>query len=261
MFTYPDNFFFRQYLFLANRLQNNPDSDDYQERHHVFPVSIFGKNKTIIRMNYKHHIIMHYLLWRGYQTEFGNYDNRTISASRAVFSMFSFKSDKRTMKVAFRKIAEDATIGMKMLFSEEHRKHISDSLKGRPLSEKWIGARMGHEVSPETRKKISEANMGRISPMEGKHHSEETKKKISEKKKGIKVSEETKEKLRARPHPKTLSQDRKNKIADSVRISWDHRDRKLTEEQKKKISESVRKSWIARKRVDPPPDHSSEKED
>lgn len=51
--------------------------------------------------------------------------------------------------------------------TEEHKKKISGTLKGRPLSEetkrKMSASRMGHKISEETRKKISAAN-------KGKHH-------------------------------------------------------------------------------------------
>jgi len=51
-------------------------------------------------------------------------------------------------------------------------------------------------ISPETRKKMSEARMGRKSPMLGKHHSQETKDKIAEGNRGKFVSLETRQKLR-----------------------------------------------------------------
>lgn len=58
------------------------------------------------------------------------------------------------------------------------RKHLSESLKGRPSPNK------GNIYSEETRKKISEAQKGRIAWNKGKHHTEETRKKISEANKG-----------------------------------------------------------------------------
>lgn len=57
--------------------------------------------------------------------------------------------------------------------SEEHRKKISESLKGKPSGNK------GKHISEEARKKISESN-------KGKHRSEESRKKISESMKGDK---------------------------------------------------------------------------
>jgi len=54
----------------------------------------------------------------------------------------------------------------------------------------------GKHLSPETRKKMSEARMGRKSPMLGKHHSQETKDKIAEGNRGKIISLETRQKLR-----------------------------------------------------------------
>lgn len=53
--------------------------------------------------------------------------------------------------------------------SEEHKQRISEANKGNTY-------RLGHKLSAETRRKMSENHVG----MTGKHHSEETRKKISE---------------------------------------------------------------------------------
>jgi group I intron endonuclease len=103
--------------------------------------------------------------------------------------------------------------------SEETRKKLSESLKGRKYSEetkrKLSEANKGHIVTEETRRKISEAqkghtyNRGRIigsmpeearkkisKTMKGMPKSEETKRKMSEAKKGKKLSEEHKQNMR-----------------------------------------------------------------
>lgn len=72
--------------------------------------------------------------------------------------------------------------------SEETRKKMSESKKGKPSSRK------GCTLSKETRKKISEANKGN-KPRLGCKLSEETKRKISEGNKGKKHSEESKKKM------------------------------------------------------------------
>ena len=103
--------------------------------------------------------------------------------------------------------------GMNM--SEEHRRKISEAMKGKkhgPMSEehriKLSEAEKGRTFSEEHRKKISEALKGRTFTEEwrrnisesckGRHHSEETKKKLSESMKGKKhgpMSEETRRKM------------------------------------------------------------------
>lgn len=60
--------------------------------------------------------------------------------------------------------------------TEEHRKHLSESKKGKPMHPKTKAALLkaitGRKVSEKTRKKLSISNTG-------KHHTDETKKKIS----------------------------------------------------------------------------------
>ena len=66
--------------------------------------------------------------------------------------------------------------------TEEHRRKISEANKGKIVSE-------------ETRKKLSELRKGKKHPMFGKHHSEESKKKNSDAHKGKTASVETRKKL------------------------------------------------------------------
>lgn len=79
------------------------------------------------------------------------------------------------------------------VISEETRKKISESNKGRVLStesrEKISDTLKGHPVSNETKEKIKKAH-------QGKPLSDETKKKLSEAQKGRNCSDETKEKIR-----------------------------------------------------------------
>lgn len=103
--------------------------------------------------------------------------------------------DKNVGKIGCYNIAVDAKSEWRGIkFTEEHRKSISEALKGHECSEETrekIGnANRGRVVSAETRKKLSERNRGERNPMfgvvrhpsgmAGKHHSEETKKKMSE---------------------------------------------------------------------------------
>ena len=91
--------------------------------------------------------------------------------------------------------------------SEEVKKKMSLSKKGKPLTEKQLEKRKGlfvGEKNPmygkkhteETRKKISAKHKGKPSPNKGKHLSEETKKKISAANKGKpKWSDEARRKM------------------------------------------------------------------
>lgn len=72
----------------------------------------------------------------------------------------------------------------KVYRSEETRKKLSESLKGRHFSPK-TEFKKGHVMSEETRKKLSQSLKGHLAWNKGKHHTKETRKKISEAGKGI----------------------------------------------------------------------------
>ena len=74
--------------------------------------------------------------------------------------------------------------GVKFAFTEEHRKKISDAMKGRKNNH---GFKKGHPPFVDSK--------GKNNPMYGKKLSEETKNKIRNSKLGKKSSKETKEKL------------------------------------------------------------------
>ena len=65
-------------------------------------------------------------------------------------------------------------------FTEEHRRKLSEA---------------HHNISEETRKKISEAKKGKNNPMFGRTFTDETRRKMSEAKKGVTLSEETRRKI------------------------------------------------------------------
>ena len=76
--------------------------------------------------------------------------------------------------------------------SEEHRRKISESLKGEnnPF--------YGKHHTEESRRKMSEAKKGENHPLFGQHHSDDTRRKMSEAQKGIKhghMSEEHRRKI------------------------------------------------------------------
>lgn len=82
-------------------------------------------------------------------------------------------------------------------FSEETRRHMSESRKG-------------HVVTEETRKKISEAHKGRSMP-------EEVRQKVSQTKMGHSVSEETREKLSVIHKGKTISEEHRQRISEATK--------------------------------------------
>ena len=108
--------------------------------------------------------------------------------------------------------------------SEEHKKKIGASNKGKTLSE-------------EARKKISESNSGEKHHFFGKHHTEETKKKLSDAHKGKHLSDETKKKIGEKSKGRNHTEESKKKISTA------NKGKNRSEETKQKISEVKKKLY------------------
>ena len=84
-------------------------------------------------------------------------------------------------------------------FSEETRKKISESHKGKEMSRearrRMSESHKGKEMPKETREKIGKSISGMNNPFYGQHHSKKAKQKISETHKGKEISKETREKM------------------------------------------------------------------
>jgi len=105
------------------------------------------------------------------------------------------------------------------------------------------GGRQGKQYAPYVRKKISDTEKGRTSPMKGRKHTEEARKKISAAGIGRVKPEESLNKLRGRKYPrgqehynygKSLNDSTKEKISES------HMGMKQTDESRKKISYNLK---------------------
>jgi len=134
------------YCNFIRKAENRIPPEGYTEKHHTFPKSIFGNNKRVVVLTAREHYIAHALLERICIKRYGLKDRKTI---KMIHSHILMKSKGKYYKNR----------------SEEHKKKLSESLKGR------------------------------IPPNCGKSHSEETKRKIGQKNKGRKASEETRKKL------------------------------------------------------------------
>jgi group I intron endonuclease len=128
----------------------------------------------------------------------------------------------------------DGTFGYKRVFSEEHKRKISEALKGKKLPEEVkneisrvlkgknksdIGrrnmsdARKGIKFSEDHCKNISKSKSGENNPNWGKYRSAETKRKISESNIGQKRTEETRENIGRSKRGVKLSAEHRNKIS------------------------------------------------
>lgn len=123
------------------------------ERHHVFPISIFGRNRDTVNLTVREHILAHQLLWFHYRCSYGVVDYRTKKMALA----FSYMVNCHTGRTLVRSI-KHANIA-------RHANHLA--LRG--INNPFYGKRH----SATTKRKISDKNRGF-------KHSAETKKIISE---------------------------------------------------------------------------------
>lgn len=57
--------YLKTYINLCRTRSSNSKSQDvYRESHHVFPVSVFGKNEFLVNLTPREHYIAHWLLYR-----------------------------------------------------------------------------------------------------------------------------------------------------------------------------------------------------
>ncbi len=120
---------------------------------------------------------------------------------------------------------------MSRKLSKEHKRKIGEANKGKVP---WIKG-IGH--SAETKRKISRAKKGKPNGWLGKNLSEEHKRKISKAHKGKRLSEETKRKLREINLGKKMSEETKRKISESEKG-------KVTSlEAKRRMSEAARERY------------------
>jgi len=97
-----------------------------------------------------------------------------------------------------------------MVFTEEHKRKIGLGNKGKVISEEQKDRARNQIISSEHRLSISQANKGKLA-------SKETRDKMSASRKGIIKSPEWMEKIRLGNIGKTIPQEQRNKIAETLK--------------------------------------------
>lgn len=178
--------YLKHYCNLMKKGEKRTKVDGYNEKHHIFPISLYGKNDRIVILTAREHYIAHALLEKICEKRYGFLHKKTIQMRQAHIFMSGKRNKDKVYINSY--LYEQAKIRL-----SEERKSLPGKNKGRKLTE-------------EQRKKISDAMKGKAkseewkNKMRGRKHTEESKEKMSlnskGKNKGRKLSEEHKSKLR-----------------------------------------------------------------
>ncbi len=201
---------------LISRAQNRPLSG-YLEQHHIVPDFFFINRRrkgkpgwlpgnpddpsNLVMLTGREHFIAHLLLTRMYPNEY-----RLFGAVKMMTMQVNEHRSKNRMYewVKVQQAIFCSKINSGRRASQKTRKKLSDTHKG-------------HEVTPETRLKISNSTSGSNNHMFGKTHSAETKKKISESSLGHTKSEETRARMSMARSGIPLSEQHRKAISETIK--------------------------------------------
>ena len=175
--------------------------DRYHERHHIVPQCLGGLDdeENLIDLFAREHFEAHRLLaleypdnkkltyawWMMSHAKDKNQDRYELSADEYEEVRIAYINimKKRVITQETRNKLREINLGHEV--SEETRKKISDRAKERFADPAYCNPLLGRHLSDETKQKISESNQGKQAgenhPLFGTHRSDETKQKISEK--------------------------------------------------------------------------------
>ena len=180
------NYFFRQYFWLIRRFENFPDKDDYTEDHHIYPKAIYRESSEEytrkVSVNRKHHLILHYLLYRGFQVWLGENSFEAVRMEYAICYMSGLSSGNYICNRSYRalKVSQRVDLSNQLLRSEiqklcakihskttyrkteEHKRNISIARRGKPSN-----------LTPEQRQRLSDSMKGENNVMFGRKHTPE----------------------------------------------------------------------------------------
>lgn len=177
--------YLKVYCNLIRKAEIRTPPEGYIEKHHIFPVSIYGKNNKIVLLTGREHYIAHALLEKAFIKRYGISHWKTYKMSAA----HSLMKDGTRYYNSY--LYECARKRWGKMHSQKLKGNIPWN-KGKKTNQiPWNkGLKTGSfaKRTEEWKQKISESNRG-------KSLSEEHKRKISQTLKGRPLSDETKQKM------------------------------------------------------------------
>lgn len=230
MSHFSERHYSRYTSFIQSRRNRTISDGAYREKHHILPRSLGGSDKpdNIIELTAREHYIAHLMLWKTY--------GGTMSVA---FWIMNHTKGRRLSGRMYQTLKEENALVISAKqkgvprWSETQRKNISERLR------KYYET---HVVSEETRKRISDANIGRTV-------SDETRQKIAMTKIGKPRPEEVCRKisksLTGHKYP-PRSEEHRRKIGDA------HRGKIVSNETRKKISNHIQgRKWMYKEGENP----------
>jgi hypothetical protein len=224
--------YLKHYCNLIRKAENRTPPEGYTEKHHIFPVSIFGKNNRIVVLTGREHYIAHVLLEKICSKRYGVNHHKTFKMNNAHISMKrngcynSYLYENAKVRRSVLMIGNKYCLNKK--HSEETKRKIGKANRGQTRSE-------------ETKRKMSESTKGINSHFYGKTHSEDARRKMSEAKKGKKHTEEHIKKVSEANRGQTRSEETKRKMSEALKGENNpNYGKSASEETRRKISEANR---------------------
>lgn len=175
--------YLKNYCCLIRKAENRTIPEGYIEKHHIFPKSIFGKNKRVVALTAREHYIAHLLLWKGFNKRYGSSDRRAIKMFYALWCMINgngknprstnskIYSEMRTLiqknqnvDEEWRKKVKNGVI--KSYENEDYRKRKAEINKNLPNNPKWVES-MERVISLSEKRYIIYFDDGRMCEIKG----------------------------------------------------------------------------------------------
>ena len=100
--------YLKQYIRLVRKAQKRVLTHTYFEKHHIFPVSIFGKNDKIVKLTFREHFISHRLLSKICEKRYGVKHAYSRKMNMAIHRMVHSDESKHTFSSHHYEIARIA---------------------------------------------------------------------------------------------------------------------------------------------------------
>jgi hypothetical protein len=154
----------------------------YVEGHHIFPVSIFGKNKRIVYLTAREHYIAHALLERICIQRYGE---EHWKSKKMIYAFWCLNNQKAKNTYLNSYLYEQSKLNFSILHSEKM---------------------LGNILLEETKRKIGLGNTGKV-------RTEEQRKRLSSVKIGTKMPQEAVEKIRQKNTGQKRTQEQKDRMS------------------------------------------------